>query len=169
MLSHRIFVGKDTHKFSSAHMTVFPDGTKESLHGHNFQVIAAFDLNRIDFQSLLDFAKVKEALAEQCLAWDQRLLLASRNPHFQNVRASDGELEFTLCEKRYVLPAEEVVLLEVDNIIVETLARAFAKALIRRLKDALHAEVVAGVEVTVTESLGQGASYRWNWGDSTED
>ena len=35
---HRIFVGKDVHKFSSAHMTVFPDGSKERLHGHNFMV-----------------------------------------------------------------------------------------------------------------------------------
>ena len=33
---HRIFTGKDVHKFSSAHMTVFPDGSKERLHGHNF-------------------------------------------------------------------------------------------------------------------------------------
>lgn len=30
---HRIYVGKDAHKFSAAHMTVFPDGKKERLHG----------------------------------------------------------------------------------------------------------------------------------------
>ena len=152
-------------------MTVFPDGSKERLHGHNFQVSVAFHLRRVDFNSLLDFGKIKDILVAQCLDWDQRLILARRNPHFE-ILSSDAqgtEFEFRLCGLRYVVPLNEVLLLEVDNIIVETLSTSFGKILIRRLKPLMKADVVAGVEVTVTESAGQGASFYWQWADPLED
>jgi 6-pyruvoyltetrahydropterin/6-carboxytetrahydropterin synthase len=158
---HRIFTGKDVHKFSSAHMTVFPDGTKERLHGHNFQVRVAFDLRTTALASLLDFGEVKRALADQCLAWDQRLLLAEKCPCFKLVREDAGELEFVLCEKRYVVPRDEVVLLPLENIVVETLAEAFAHSLLQRLEGLVQPDVVAGMEVTVEESRNQGGSYYW--------
>ena len=43
MARHRIFVGKDVHKFSAAHMTVFRDGTKERLHGHDYRTEVAIE------------------------------------------------------------------------------------------------------------------------------
>jgi 6-pyruvoyltetrahydropterin/6-carboxytetrahydropterin synthase len=163
MARHRIFVGKDVHKFSSAHMTVFEDGTKERMHGHNFLVSAAFDLLRIDYGAMLDFALVKKCLAEQCAAWDQRLLIGERNPHFKLARKTSEDVEFTLCDRRYILPADEVVLLPLDNIVVETLAQQFAIELARRLGQGLRRDVVEMMEVTVTESHGQGASYQWTF------
>ena len=66
---HRIFVSKDVLKFSSAHMTVFPDGTKERLHGHNFQVLLEFELHTMKLASLLDFGLVKQTLAQVCARW----------------------------------------------------------------------------------------------------
>ena len=75
----RLFVGKDVHKFSCAHMTVFPDGTKELLHGHNFQASIELDLVGTD-PDLLDFALLKKALQEQCDAWTERLLLPGDSP-----------------------------------------------------------------------------------------
>jgi 6-pyruvoyltetrahydropterin/6-carboxytetrahydropterin synthase len=161
-MTHRIFTGKDVHKFSSAHMTVFPDGSKERMHGHNFQVQVAFELRQTALASLLDFALVKTALAEQCAAWDQRLLLASNCPHFKILEDDGHELEFMLCQRRYVLPRDEVTLLPLENIVVETLAQAFAEALVKRLGDALKPETVAAMEVTVSESRNQGGSFRWS-------
>jgi 6-pyruvoyltetrahydropterin/6-carboxytetrahydropterin synthase len=156
---HRIFVGKDVHKFSAAHMTVFGDGSKERLHGHNFQVSVAVDLLGDD-PDLLDFALLKQALQEQCDAWRERLLLPAENEHLQLLREADGELEFRLCGKRYVVPAEDALLLPVRNVVVESLARLFARCLIERLGPALRPDLVAGLRLTVTESGGQGATYR---------
>ena len=34
-------LAKQDFKFSAAHFTLFPDGTAELLHGHNFQVAVA--------------------------------------------------------------------------------------------------------------------------------
>ena len=156
---HRLFVGKDVHKFSIAHMTVFPDGSKERLHGHNFRVSVGIDLLG-DSPELLDFALVKQLIASQCEAWTERLLLPAAAPAFTVVRQDAQELEFRLCGQRYVVPAAEVVLLPVNNVVVESLAREFARAIADRLV-ALGPQLVAGFEVTVTESEGQGATYFW--------
>ncbi|MFN7684231.1 MAG: 6-pyruvoyl trahydropterin synthase family protein [Oligoflexia bacterium] len=158
---HRIYVGKDAHKFSAAHMTVFPDGTKERLHGHNFQVTVALDLSEIGFKSFLDFGVVKSALNAQCKEWDDRLLLAENCPFFFVQARSDEELDFKLCGKRYVVPADEVVLLPLENIATETLAREFCHRFIARLDPALLRGLVTGVEVHITESRGQGGVYTW--------
>jgi 6-pyruvoyltetrahydropterin/6-carboxytetrahydropterin synthase len=161
--THRIFTGKDHHKFSSAHMTVFPDGTKERMHGHNFQVQVGFDLKSTALKDLLDFGEVKRCLELQCKEWDQRLVLAARCPHFKIQRQDAEWFEFVLCGKRYGLPPEDVVLLELENIVVETMAEAFAYALVRKLGTALRPDVVLGMEVTISESRNQGGSFYWTW------
>jgi 6-pyruvoyltetrahydropterin/6-carboxytetrahydropterin synthase len=153
---HRIFVGKDVHKFSCAHMTVFPSGKKERLHGHNFQVEVALDLKGVAFQQFIDFALVKAAIQAQCDAWTERLLLAGRNPHYQSVRRDQHEVEFTLCAKRYVIPADEVLVLDVENIVVESLAVSFAAQLLDRLAACVELDAVTAIEVTVSESPRQG-------------
>ncbi len=155
---HRLFVGRDVHKFSCAHMTVFPDGRKERLHGHNFQVSVALELIGND-PDLLDFGTIKTALQQQCDAWTERLLLPALCELLKVVR-QDHELEFTLCGRRYVVPAEEVLLLPVRNVVTESLARTFAHALIERLAAALRPDLVSALELSVSESAGQGATYR---------
>ena len=142
-------------------MTVFPDGTKERLHGHNFQVTVALDLHTIAFESFLDLGIVKRALRELCVEWNERLLLAERCPRLEIVRRDADEVEVRLCGRRYVAPAEDVVFLPVENVIVEGLAVLLCDRLIERLGPALRREVVAGLEVTVREAPGQGgACYR---------
>ena len=158
--TYRIFVGKDVHKFSCAHMTVFPDGSKEHLHGHNFQVEVAIELKTIAFAEILDFGIVKRAIQAQCDSWTEQLLLAGKNPHYVELRRDDRELEFTLCGKRYVVPRDDVITLEVDNIVVEALAAIFAQQLVERLGADLRPEVVASLEVTISESSNQGGTAR---------
>lgn len=138
-------------------MTVFPDGSKERLHGHNYQVELAVDLRDVSFANLVDFAPLKHALADLCAAWRERVLLAERNPHFVLVGHSDRHIEFVLCERRYLLPAEDVLLLPIENVVVEQLAALVAQVLRERLGPLLPHNVVAGLEVTVLESPGQGA------------
>jgi 6-pyruvoyltetrahydropterin/6-carboxytetrahydropterin synthase len=155
---HRIFVGQDQHKFSAAHMTVFPDGSKERLHGHNFNVTVGLDLHTVAQASLLDLGIVKRALGEQCREWHERLLLPERCAALEVLRR-DAEVEFRLCGKRYLLPAEDVVFLPLDNVVVESLAVELAHRIVERLGPWLRPDVVAGVEVEVVEARGQGGRY----------
>lgn len=139
-------------------MTVFPDGRKERLHGHNYYVSVRVDLSDISFANLVEFAPIKTEVARLCAEWKEHTLLAENNPHYRLVRDADGEIEFTLCGMRYVLPRADVLLLPIDNIAVEALSAHIAELLEDRLGEVLQSAVVLGFEVTVTESAKQGAS-----------
>jgi 6-pyruvoyltetrahydropterin/6-carboxytetrahydropterin synthase len=155
-VTHRIRIARAEHKFAVAHMTVFPDGTKERLHGHNYTVAVALDLPRVDLAAMVPFAPVKRAIAALCAGWKERVLLPARCPYLAITR-DDHELELTLCGERYVFPRGDVLLLPIDNISVEALAAHVADLLADQLAPILGARAVA-LEVTIEESPGQGAS-----------
>ncbi len=137
-------------------MTVFPDGRKERLHGHNYVLALALDLSEISFANMIDFEPIKNALAALCAEWKEYLLVATQNPYFEKISESPDEFEFRLCGERYVVPRRDVVLLPIDNISVEALADHAADRLLRALESVLTEHVV-GIEVRVEENPGQGA------------
>jgi 6-pyruvoyltetrahydropterin/6-carboxytetrahydropterin synthase len=155
--AHRIQVARAEHKFSCAHMTVFPDGRKERLHGHNYTVSVALDLAAISFAQLIDFGAIKREVAALCAEWRERTLIAERNPETR-IRRSGGELELHVCGRRYVLPEEDALVLPVDNTTVEALSALWVELLATRLAAVLARKVAVGLEVRIEESPGQGAS-----------
>lgn len=161
---YRIEIERELFKFSCAHMTVFPDGTKERLHGHNYYMGITVELADIAFDKMIPFGPIKAAAAALCAEWKEHTLLAAHNPHLQVLRDGDGELEFRLCGERYVLPRRDVLVLPVDNMTVEALAAHAADVLLDRLAPVLHREVVEAIEILVTESPGQGAVCRRSLG-----
>jgi 6-pyruvoyltetrahydropterin/6-carboxytetrahydropterin synthase len=152
-MTHRILIARAEHKFSCAHMTVFPDGTKERLHGHNYTVGVAIEVGSIELAQMIPFTTIKAAIAELCRAWKERVLIAGRNPHLVILHDSH-ELELTLCNQRYVFPRGDVLILPIDNISVEALAAHVADL----LRTPIAATGAHALEVTVEESPGQGAS-----------
>lgn len=160
MGSHRLRIAREQYKFSCAHMTVFPDGTKERLHGHNYQLGVAIEVADVALAQMIPFAPVKAALSELCQAWKERVMIAEANPHLTIVKRDATEVELRLCGDRYVLPAGDVLFLPIDNISVEALAAHAAAVLHARLAPILAAPHVRVLEVSCDESPGQGASCR---------
>jgi 6-pyruvoyltetrahydropterin/6-carboxytetrahydropterin synthase len=160
--TYKLSVAREQYKFSCAHMTVFPDGKKERLHGHNYTVAATLLLTDISFANMIAFAPVKAALAELCAEWKERVFVATANPFFKRLDESAGvlagEYGFSLCGQRYIMPAIDVLELPTDNIAVEPLAAHICARLHQRLATVLAPAHVEGLEVTVEESPGQGAS-----------
>ncbi len=155
-VKHRIRIAREQYKFSCAHMTVFADGTKERLHGHNYTIAIALEVDSVALAAMLPFAPIKQALGELCAAWKEHVLVATRNPHLAILR-DDTELEFTLCGERYAMPRGDALLLPIDNISVEALAAHVAEILRGKLAP-LAGPHVKSLEVTIEESPGQGAS-----------
>ena len=139
-------------------MTVFPDGSKERLHGHNYTLSLSLKLKDISFKEMVDFSPLKKAMAALCLEWKERTFIATKNPFYEEIQKSEEELEFRLCGKRYVLPLEDVLLLPIDNSAVEPLAEVALKWLVRNLKTLLDSSPITEMTVTVEENPGQGAS-----------
>ncbi len=153
-----LHLGKEDFKFSAAHFTVFSDGEAEALHGHNYRVtveLSGSEVDRLEF--LVPAAAAKQEIRSQCAALDEKVLLPAACPHLE-LAEHGGILTAVLGARRYEFPSSEIVLLPVANVTVEALARF----LWRRLRNqwAHLRDRIDVVEVTVTETPGQGASYR---------
>ena len=157
--SYEIRIRKDALKFAASHMTVFPDGTKESLHGHNYVPSLTVRVRDASFESTIPFSRLKAGMKRIALAWDEKVLVATRNPFYEPLRLDDQEVEFRLCGKRYVLPVDEVVRLDTDNISCETLARAYFDLLGAELGSELGSENILSIAVYIEETPGQGAAF----------
>jgi len=152
----RLHVVTDPDRLYCGHMTVYPNGRKERLHGHNFRVFVDLDLRDGSFAGMIDLDIARIALEEICKAWKERLLLATQNRFFELVR-DDHEVEFRLCGARYVVPRDEVVLLPIENASVEGLAEHIAHLLRDHLAPLGG---ILGYQVRLEELPGIGASFR---------
>ncbi len=156
----RIQIRKEALKFSSAHMTVFADGTKENLHGHNYRTVVKLEFERFSLKEMLPFSELKAEMRKICAEWDERILLPAECPFLTITRNDGPSVELTVCGKRYVFPKDETVFLPVDTVTTESLAKLFAERLASALsRPALERAKVRSLEVTIEEMLGQGASY----------
>ena len=156
----RIQIRKEALKFSAAHMTVFADGTKENLHGHNYRTVVKLEFENFSLREMLPFSDLKKSMRKICEAWDEKILLPESCPFLRIVSTSGLSTEIEACKKRYVFPTDEVVFLPTDNVTTESLAKIFCECLAASLdKEALAKAKVRTVEVLIEEMLGQGASY----------
>ena len=156
---YEVRIRKEALKFAASHMTVFPDGTKEALHGHQYQPSISIRFREAGFESMIPFSVIKQSMKKIADLWDEKVLLATGNPFFELVRSGREEIEFKLCGKRYVLPSEETVLLKVDNITCERLARAYFEFLRADLDELLKKGAITSMSVYIEESPGQGAAF----------
>jgi len=167
--SWTLHIRKDNIKFSAAHMTVFADGQKEHLHGHNYAVELTVELAEPPaLARMLSYEVFKQALRAVCADWDEKVLIAGGNPWLEWLPADANECAFRLCGKRYVLPADEVVVLDMDNVTAENLAQALFErfwALLSREQAIPWHERIAAVSLCIDESRGQGASYTVRYGE----
>ena len=146
-------------QFSAAHFTIFPDGTAERLHGHNYSVVVELEGETTTTGLLIDFGEIKEALSLLCRELDERTLIPDRNTELR-IDRSEGGVEVRYQDRFYRFPEEDVVLLPLVNVTTEALACFLAG----RIRDSLGARLeeaqVDGFSVRVEESPGQGAAYR---------
>jgi 6-pyruvoyltetrahydropterin/6-carboxytetrahydropterin synthase len=157
-MSYCLHVRREELRFSAAHFTLFPDGTAERLHGHNYLVSLELHGDEAPYGLLLNFHEFKEVVRELCGEMDERMLVPTANPDL-DVRDEGGQLEVRWKDRLYSFPREDVLLLPLANVTVEELARHLAgrlhERLGARLREARVREFVLGVE----ESPGQGARY----------
>lgn len=148
-------LAKEDFKFAAGHFTLFPDGSMERLHGHNFRVrVEACGTRLGEAGMLASLAELKGAIRAACAAWDERTLIPEESERLA-VRRQDGEVVVEHGDRRYRLPAADVVLLPLENVTIELLARL----LWRRLAAGLEGTGVDRLAVEVEETDGQACSY----------
>lgn len=147
---------KEDFKFSCAHFTLFGPREAELLHGHNYHVAVELEGSRLDEEGLLaSFVDVKRAVRAACAELDERTLLPTLSPHLEIGRA-DGEVTIVYGPRRYVLPADDVLELDMVNTSIEEMALRLWRTLVGEVD--LNGVVRLGVKVS--ETAGQSCWYR---------
>ena len=152
MESWSIKVHKDYLKFSAAHFLIFPDGTAERLHGHNYKVYVEVHATLDEHGLVLNFQDIKPCIKNLVDELDEHVLLPGEHPGLKIEDAGGSQLEVRYQDRFYSLPSDEVIVLPISNSSAENLAGYLAHRLLDVLRndfsDASLHTLVVGVEET---------------------
>ncbi|MBX3470651.1 MAG: 6-carboxytetrahydropterin synthase [Planctomycetes bacterium] len=156
-------VYKEYFNFASSHFLVFPDGAREELHGHNYQVRVAVAGALGPGDVVLDFCQLKPIVRRLCAALDHRMLLPLHNDRIAleedgdhlavAFRRTDGGSD------RFLFPRRDCVLLPIPNTSTERLAEHLGGQLVEALRQEAPGATLTRLEVEVEESRGQCGQY----------
>lgn len=150
---------KENFKFSAAHFLIFPDGTAERLHGHNYRVFVEIEARLSHHGLVLDFKMVKPIVREICDALDEHWIIPGEHPNLAWNERADGIVEVRYQERYYAAPREDVLVLPINNSSSENLATWFGRELLARLSQRFADLRVARLRVAVEETSGQRGVY----------
>ena len=113
MESWAIDLHKEYFKFSCAHFLIFPDGTKERLHGHNYHVQVKISGRLSDRGLVMDFNHAKPIVRELCDYLDEHWLVPGGHPELKITPREDGHTEVAYRDDHYLVPSEELIVLPI--------------------------------------------------------
>lgn len=161
MESWSIDIRKEYFKFSSAHFLIFPDGSSERLHGHNYRVSVQIRGSLSPQGLVLDFRAVKPVVRELCDELDEHWLIPGEHPVLTHEVRADGVCEVRYRELYYAAPAGDVIVLPINNTSSENLATWFGRELLERLAERFSEVEVQRLEVAVEETSGQSGVFEF--------
>ena len=152
--SWSIAIQKDYLKFSAAHFLIFPDGTAERLHGHNYKVFVDVHTALDDHGLVVNFKEIKPLVREICDQIDEHMIVPGKHPVLTATRSGE-HMEIRYRDRRYLIPANEVMVLPIGNTSAENLAGWFGHTLRERMAAAWPSLRVLQLSVGVEETPGQ--------------
>ncbi len=150
-----IKVAKDYLKFSAAHFLIFPDGSAERLHGHNYKVFVDIGCGLDEHGLVLNFKEIKPLIRAICDELDEHLLIPGEHHELTCEALPNGQSEIRYRERLYHIPTEEVIVLPISNSSAENLAGWVAEELARRIVHGFPHVTLRRLEVGIEETPGQ--------------
>jgi 6-pyruvoyltetrahydropterin/6-carboxytetrahydropterin synthase len=151
-------VEKEAFNFASGHFLIFADGTREELHGHNYQVSVELEGELDASHLVLDFRKFKPIVKKLCDALDHRTLLPADNPLLK-IQSQQECWDVTFGSERMRFPLKDLILLPLANISAELLARYLCNQIKEEIARRFPEARLTRIEVGVEEGPGQIAFY----------
>jgi 6-pyruvoyltetrahydropterin/6-carboxytetrahydropterin synthase len=154
-----IELAKEYFKFSAAHFLIFPDGSSERLHGHNYRVRVEIEASLTRHGLVLDFKMVKPVVRELLDSLDEHWLVPGKHPTLTCTHRADGVTEVRYRGLYYAAPTDDVIVLPINNTSSENLAQWTARELRARLAQRFEDLDVRRLRVAVEETSGQSGVY----------
>jgi len=154
-----IEVDKPYLSFSVAHFLIFPDGSAERLHGHNYRVYVEVEAQLSRFGLVIDFKHIKPIVRALCDELDEHWVVPGEHAELRHSTLEDGSIEVRYRERVYRAPAEDVLVLPINNTSAENFASYVGRELRRRLEEAFEDLSLQRMRVAVEETPGQRGVY----------
>lgn len=151
-----LYIGKERHKFSAAHYTIFSSTERERLHGHNYSVSARIVAPMGDNGFAADYNVYKRRLDKLCEALDEYMLLAGESPHQKIATEGDSYRVSFNGEQMFFLKSDTLVL-PIRNATVEEFSRYLLQELIAQSID----DDLREIELCVASGPGQKGCAQW--------
>ena len=170
MTAHERFtvrLRKAVHVFCAGHFITLTDDLCEAVHGHNWLVGADVEGRPDAHGMVVDFIKLRDELSAITARLDHRMLLPTQN-RLLDVSTAPGpdgngcpgpaEVTVRFQNRRWVFPADECVLLPIENTTAEWLARWIGHELLATFESA-GSPIKGCLRIEVDECLGQSAVW----------
>lgn len=157
-----IDIAKEYLKFSAAHFLIFPDGTTERLHGHNYRVYLELEAALDGHGLVLDFIQVKPVIRALCDELDEHWLVPGEHPVLKVNHRGDGVTEVRYGDQYYAAPTGDVIVLPINNTSSENLSTWIGRELQRRLLERFPDLLIESLQLAVEETSGQRGLYRYD-------
>ncbi|MDR1404515.1 MAG: 6-pyruvoyl tetrahydropterin synthase family protein [Candidatus Methanoplasma sp.] len=141
-------------RFSSCHFIPMHEKCSR-LHGHSYIVRMRLDGDTDDSGMVMDFVILKKKLRAMIDEMDHMVLLPSASKTVR-IERKNGSVEAVSCGKRYVFPAEDVLLLDVCTTTAEEISRMMTEKI---AEDVDFPKTVRSISVGLDEERGQTAWY----------
>ena len=161
MESWGIDLSKEYLKFSAAHFLIFPDGSSERLHGHNYRVFVELEAGLDEFGLVIDFIRIKPVVREICDGLDEHWLIPGKHPVLRHQARADGVTEVWYKDLYYAAPTTDVIVLPINNTSSENLATWVGRTLLAKLGEKFPQATVQSLRVGIEETHGQQGVYRY--------
>ncbi len=150
---------KEAFRFSAAHFLIFPDGSAERLHGHNYRVFLEVGGELSEFGLVIDFQKIKPVVRKLLGTLNERFLVPSEHRELRVKEIEPDSHEITYRERRYVIPSADVRVLPINNTSTENMAAYLGRELLRILPLEFPGVRVSQLRLAVEETPGQRGVY----------
>ena len=155
-----IQVDKEYLKYSAAHFLIFPDGSAERLHGHNYRVYVEVGGPLSEHGLVLNFQSLKPLVRELVDELDEAWLIPGEHPVLQWSEREDGVVEVRYRERYYAAPKEDVRILPINNTSVENMAAWLGGRLRQRIEENFPEVRIDHLQFAVEENPGQRGVWR---------
>ncbi len=155
----KIRVTKDHLVFSAGHFISYEGDKCERLHGHNYRTAVEVEGPLDENHYVFDFVALKHLTKAITDELDHRMLLPTRNPLIR-VEREGVSVRVRYREREWRFPADECVLLPIENTTAELLAQYLSSRLRLSLRDKYQFTPEL-LRIEIEEAPGQSATCEW--------
>jgi len=145
--------------FSAGHFTIFSATEREQLHGHNYQVSVAFQVEIGDNGLAFDYRYYKKKLQLLCDTLNSRFILPAHSPYLTIEETADYWIA-AFNHKKIPFLKEDVIILPITNATIEELSHWFL-AEVTMDTDALSKHRIQHMTIKVFNGPGQSGGASW--------